>query len=74
MTGACAAGAAAVVEQAADHFTAQIAQSEFPLNALDLLIDSLGGERQVAEMTGRTSRKLRNDDGDVTTEVRVRRT
>ena len=45
---------------------------ELPPNALDQIIDSLGGINQVAEMTGRSHRSIRNSAGSVEIQKRVK--
>lgn len=45
-------------------FRKQVKALELPGNALDMIIDELGGFDAVAEMTGRTSRMVRNYKGE----------
>lgn len=46
-----------------DDLITKIEATKFPLNPLDELIDKLGGESKVAEMTGRTHRILHHHRG-----------
>lgn len=45
-------------------FKRQVSQLKLPGNALDLIIDELGGRDEVAEMSGRYSRMMRNYKGE----------
>lgn len=49
---------------------AEASEINLPLSALDTLIDKLGGEKKVAEMTGRTSRLVRASNGEIKVQQR----